>query len=110
MNGTQDSMRPGKLISGAAFVVALKRPTRNWTPYDRDLAHKLSDSLIAFAKHGNPGTAAIPWPRYDPADEQMMEFGDSIRGLRMNTRGLNFFRALTATTPSPAAAGVGRRH
>jgi para-nitrobenzyl esterase len=86
------------------------RPTRNWTPYDRDLAHKLSDSLVAFAKQGNPGTAAIPWPRYDPADEQMMEFGDSIRVLRMNSRGLDFFRSLTATPPSPAAAVGGSRH
>jgi para-nitrobenzyl esterase len=74
------------------------------------IRYKLSDSLIAFAKHGNPGTPAIAWPRYDPADEQMMEFGDSIRVLRMNTRGLDFFRTLTATTPSPAAAGDGRRH
>ena len=69
------------------------RPTRSWTPYDRDLANKMSDALIAFAKTGNPNTAAITWPRYDPANEQMVEFGDSIRVIRMNTVGLDFFAA-----------------
>jgi para-nitrobenzyl esterase len=76
----------------------LFRTTRNWTPYDRDLSATLSDALIAFAKTGNPNTPAIVWPRYDPANEQMMEFGDSIRVLRMNTAGLDFFVA------HPAAA------
>jgi para-nitrobenzyl esterase len=76
----------------------LFRTTRNWTRYDRDLADKMSDALIAFAKTGNPNTPAIVWPRYDPANEQMMEFGDSIRVVRMNTSGLDFFVA------HPAAA------
>lgn len=67
------------------------RTTRNWTPWDRDLAHQLSDALIAFATTGDPNTPAISWPRYDPANEQMMEFGDAIRVLRMNTAGLDFF-------------------
>jgi para-nitrobenzyl esterase len=69
------------------------RPTRAWTPYDRDLADRMSDALIAFAKAGNPNTAAIAWPRYDPTNEQMLEFGDSIRIVRMNTSGLDFFAA-----------------
>jgi len=86
------------------------RPTRNWTPYDRDLANKLSDALVTFARTGNPTTPAIQWPRYDAAHEQMLEFGDSMRVLQMNTKGLDFFRALTATAPSPVAAGVGNRH
>jgi len=74
------------------------RTTRNWTPYDRDLADKMSDALIAFAKTGNPNTQAVVWPRYDPANEQVMEFGDAIRVNRMNTPGLDFFLA------HPAAA------
>ncbi len=71
----------------------LFRTTRNWTPYDRDLSDKLSDALIAFAKTGDPGTPAVAWPRYDPGNERMMEFGDSIRVVRMNTAGLDFFVA-----------------
>ena len=81
----------------------LFRTTRNWTPYDRDLSDKLSDALIAFARTGSPNTPAIVWPRYDPANEQMMEFGDSVRVLRMNTAGLDFFVAHPA-----AAAPAGR--
>jgi para-nitrobenzyl esterase len=84
------------------------RPTRNWTAYDRDLANKLSDALVAFAKNGSPTTPAIPWPRYDPTNEQMMEFGDSIRVLPMNTKGLDFFRSLTVTVPSTAAPAGNR--
>ena len=85
----------------------LFRPTRNWTAYDRDLANKLSDALVAFARTGNPSTPALAWPRYDPAHEQMMEFGDAIRVLPMNTKGLDFFRALTVTVPSTAIPAVG---
>ena len=81
----------------------LFRTTRNWTPYDRDLSDKLSDALIAFAKTGNPTTPAIAWPRYDPANEQMMEFGDAKRVVRMNTAGLDFFLA------HPAAAAPASR-
>ncbi|MFB3854708.1 MAG: carboxylesterase/lipase family protein [Vicinamibacterales bacterium] len=75
------------------------RTTRNWTEYDRQLSDKLSDALIAFARTGNPNTPAISWPRYDPSNEQVIEFGDSIRVLRMNTAGLDFF----AAHPLPAA-------
>ncbi|RPJ80152.1 MAG: carboxylesterase, partial [Acidobacteria bacterium] len=81
----------------------LFRTTRNWTAYDRELSDKLSDALIAFAKTGNPNTAAIVWPRYDPANEQMIEVGDRIRVLEMNTAGLNFF-----VSHPPAATGRSR--
>ncbi len=87
------------------------RVTRNWTPYDRDLSNKLSDSLIAFAKTGDPNTPAIKWPRWTPANEQMMVFGDSIQTVQMNSKGLNFFfpefeRAVPSGPPAPAPAAV----
>jgi para-nitrobenzyl esterase len=63
------------------------RQTRNWTPYDRDLAEKLSDALVAFAATGNPSTPALTWPRYDPANEQMLDFGDAIRTVPMAAKG-----------------------
>lgn len=69
------------------------RTTRNWTDYDRELADKLSDALIAFAKTGDPNTPAITWPRYDPTNEQMMEFGDTIRVVPMHSTRLDFFLA-----------------
>jgi para-nitrobenzyl esterase len=85
----------------------LFRTTRNWTAYDRELSEKLSDALIAFARTGNPNTPAIAWPRYDPANEQMMEFGDAIRGRRMNTAGLDFFAVHPVVRAEPGAREAG---
>lgn len=67
------------------------RPTRNWTPYDRELSDKLSDALIAFATTGNPNTPGIEWPPFDPDNEQMIEFGDTIRIVPLDTKKLDFF-------------------
>ena len=38
--------------------------TRNWTPYDRDLADKMSDCLVAFARTGNPSADGVAWPAW----------------------------------------------
>ena len=84
------------------------RPTRNWTAWDRELANKLSDTLIAFAKTGDPNTAAIKWPRYDPQSEQMMNFGDTIAVQRMNSKGLDFFQ-VEQTMNRPTSGGRGGR-
>jgi len=78
------------------------RVTRNWEGYDRDLAAKMSDIVIAFAKTGNPGTPAVKLVRYNAADEQLVEFGDAIRLVKLNTKGLDFI------ADTPAAAGGGR--
>jgi para-nitrobenzyl esterase len=77
------------------------RRTRDWTEDDRDLADRMSDALITFARTGDPNTPAIAWPRYDPADEQMVEFGDEIRVVPMNTKGLDFFQALQDAGRAP---------
>lgn len=60
---------------------------------DRGLADKLSDALTAFARTGDPKTPSIAWPRYDPTNEQMMKFGDTMRVVQMNGKGLDFFLA-----------------
>jgi para-nitrobenzyl esterase len=66
--GTQDAMN-------------LIRPTRNWTPYDRQLSEKMTGALIAFANTGSPKTAAVDWPAWTPQNERLIEFGDQIRVL-----------------------------
>jgi hypothetical protein len=33
--------------------------------------------LVAFAKNGNPNTAEVKIPRYDPKHEQRLVFGDN---------------------------------
>jgi para-nitrobenzyl esterase len=80
----------------------LFRTTRNWTPYDRDLSNKMSDVIVAFAKTGDPSTAAVNLPRYDPRNEQLVDFGDSIKAVKLNTKGMNIIEA-TPVIPQPGA-------
>ena len=42
----------------------LFRTTRNWSPYDRGLADKMSDCLVAFASTGDRATEAVAWPAW----------------------------------------------
>ncbi|HVW72511.1 MAG TPA: carboxylesterase family protein [Rhizomicrobium sp.] len=55
----------------------LFRKLRDWTPYDYKLADQMSDVVVAFARTGNPATAAAPIPRYNPAHEQRLVWGDN---------------------------------
>jgi para-nitrobenzyl esterase len=47
-------------------------------PYDAELAGKMSDAFVAFAKTGNPSTPAVKWPRYDSKNPQWMNLGDKV--------------------------------
>jgi para-nitrobenzyl esterase len=84
------------------------RVTRNWDGYDRDLATKMSDIVITFAKTGNPSTAAVKMVRYNAADEQLVEFGDSIHVVKLPTNALDFI-ADTPVIPSGGRGGRGGR-
>jgi para-nitrobenzyl esterase len=66
------------------------RPTRNWTEADRRLAQQMTESLIAFAKTGNPRTAALPWPAWQLGREQVLELGNMIAAITLDTRRLDF--------------------
>jgi para-nitrobenzyl esterase len=48
------------------------------TPHDAELAEQMSDALIAFAKTGNPNTAAVKWPRFDPKSPRRLDFGERV--------------------------------
>jgi para-nitrobenzyl esterase len=54
----------------------LFRRERDWTPYDVKLADQMSDVVVAFARTGNPATAAAPIPLYNPKHEQRLVWGD----------------------------------
>lgn len=75
---------------GSQDALNIIRPTRNWTAYDRELSNKMTDTLIAFAKTGDPSTAAVHWPQWSPQIEQLVEFGDKISVQAMNTARLDF--------------------
>ncbi len=82
------------------------RPTRNWTPWDRELSAKLTASLIAFARTGNPSTPDVAWPAWSGADEQYISFGDDIRLVALNRPRLDF---MAAHRPARMPPGPRRR-
>lgn len=67
------------------------RTTRNWTDVDRDLSQRMMDSLLAFARTGDPATAATPWPRWTEAQENYVEFGDHSGVRQEDTAAMAFF-------------------
>jgi para-nitrobenzyl esterase len=83
----------------------LFRPTRNWTDADRDLSNKMQDSIIAFARTGNPATAAVKFVRWQPANETRVLFGDTISVEKLNSKQMDF---LVANPPAPPQRGAGR--
>jgi para-nitrobenzyl esterase len=82
------------------------RPTRNWTPWDRELSQKLTAALIAFAATGDPSTAEVPWPAWSGQDERYIAFGDTIAVAAMNRARLEF---MAKHRPAPAPPGGPRR-
>jgi para-nitrobenzyl esterase len=85
----------------------LFRPTRIWTPTDRDLARKMTDLLIAFAKSGKPSTTDVQWPQWTTNDERLLELGEPIRVQTMNTERFTFHmtnRPVPSTQTPPRAA------
>jgi para-nitrobenzyl esterase len=78
---------------GTQEALNLIRPTRKWTDYDRGLSEKMTAALIAFAKTGSPVTPAVSWPEWKPRNEVLVEFGNSVRTVPMDTARLEFMAA-----------------
>lgn len=73
------------------------RTTRTWSEYDRDLARKTSDALVAFASTGSPVTTDIRFSPFDAKSEELIELGDSIRQIAFDKKRMTFFE--TANVP-----------
>jgi len=71
----------------------LIRHTRDWTAADRQLAAEMSDALIAFAKSGNPATAAVSWPAWSPQQDEFVDFAIPVRVQPFNTAGMDWLAA-----------------
>jgi para-nitrobenzyl esterase len=85
----------------------LFRKTRDWTPYDRELAARMSDVIVSFARSGKPQLSGIDWPIYRSTDERVVEFGDSVRVIALpNSSQIDF---LAAHPPREAVRGEGAR-
>ncbi len=78
--------------------------TRNWTPYDRELADTMSDCLIAFAKTGDPATKAVAWPAWTVGAEQFVDFGDTIAVRSENVERMQFQSQAGVTSTTPRAS------
>jgi para-nitrobenzyl esterase len=89
---------------GTQDALNLIRPTRKWTSYDRQLSNEMMDALITFAKTGDPNTPAVHWPKWTPQNEELVEFGDTIKVLPMNAARLNFMAAHAPAAATPRAA------
>ena len=82
----------------------LFRTTRDWTAYDRELSNRMQDTIVAFAKTGNPSTPAAKWPAWTGRTEPLVMFGDDVTVGRINTVGADFLAATPRLPPPPAAA------
>lgn len=80
------------------------RTTRDWTAYDRELSNRMQDTIVAFAKTGNPSTVAVRWPAWTAKTEPLVVFGDAVTVDRVNTAGADFLAATPRLPPPPAAA------
>jgi para-nitrobenzyl esterase len=79
----------------------LYRATRDWTAGDRAMSRAMVRALVAFARTGDPQAGGVRWRRYDPADRNLIEIGETIRpGTWPSVNKLDFFRSVAKLPPS----------
>lgn len=71
----------------------LFRTTRDWSAWDRELSNDMQDVILAYARTGDPSTAAVKFARYNPKTEMRVNFGDTIRIEKLNGKGMDFLEA-----------------
>lgn len=70
------------------------RPTRDWTPADRTFSDAMTDALVTFARTGDPSTASLRFPRYDPGKPMLLTLGTAASVAPWpDRRRFDFFRA-----------------
>jgi para-nitrobenzyl esterase len=82
---------------GTQDAFNLFRPTRNWTPWDRELSAKMTGSLIAMAATGSPDTPAMRWAGWTPKAESKIVFGDAISAVKLDAKRLDWLAAHPAS-------------
>jgi para-nitrobenzyl esterase len=87
----------------------LFRTTRDWTAYDRELAARMSDVIVSFARTGKPSLSGIDWPAYRRDDERVVELGDSLRVIPLpNSSKIDFLAAHPPLEPTAGEGGSTR--
>ena len=70
----------------------LDQETWAWTEADRRLSATMVDQWVAFARTGDPNGGGRPaWPRFDAADPQALDLGDTIAAQPFAPEGLAGF-------------------
>jgi para-nitrobenzyl esterase len=93
---------------GNLDIFNIFRKTRDLTPADRTLSDEMQDSLIAFAKTGNPQTAAVKWPAWTPKNDVFVNFGDNdIKVEHFNTKAMTWLAAHPAKGAVQPGGGQG---
>jgi para-nitrobenzyl esterase len=62
----------------------------------------MMDSMLAFARSGNPATAATPWPAWRAGLELYVEFGDKVAVARQIAAHLEFLDVPAQFVPAGA--------
>jgi para-nitrobenzyl esterase len=102
---------------GAFHALDLAYVFGNFTyqfPWD-DTDRKLSDTVMSywtnFAKTGDPNGAGLPkWPPYNLADDNVLDFGDSVSvRTHVNQSGLDFYDAYHASLAAAQPPRSGAR-
>lgn len=71
------------------------RPTRQWSAQDRAFSKAMTQSLVTFARTGNPDTTSLHWPAYDTKRPELLRLGASAQTAPWpDRRKFDFFRAL----------------
>jgi len=108
---------PGGERLGAFHALDIAYVFGNFTfpfPWD-DTDRKLSDTIMTywtnFAKTGDPNGAGLPeWPAYNPADDNVLDFGDPVTvRTHVNQAGLDFFDAYHASLAGAPPTLTGAR-
>ncbi len=80
------------------------RPTRAWTPQDRDLSARMIDVLIAFARTGEAKADGLALPRFAPASPQLLKLDVTSRAEPWpDVSKTRFFAEASPATAAPAA-------
>lgn len=92
----------------------LYRQTRTYTAFDHALSDFMSDSIVAFARSGNPSTASFIWPKVSAPDYSVVRLGlegETVSEVIQwpNIDSLPFFLQYPASPVTPPAENTLRR-
>jgi para-nitrobenzyl esterase len=78
---------------GSYEAYNLLRRTRDFTVADVAMSAAMSDTLIAFARSGNPSTPATNWPTWSPGNEQRLLINHELRSEKLFVKGMDWLAA-----------------